>query len=81
MGTGRPRPATPRNARIRGQAWSSSRWTGCSVSTFSRLTLVLPRSYMYDRSAPRARDSHRSVVCTRPQAQIVGLGLLHPPIS
>eukprot|EP00964_Phaeocystis_antarctica_P108586 scaffold73155_cov33-Phaeocystis_antarctica.AAC.1 len=37
------------------------------------LTLVLPRSSNDDRSAPRARDSHQLVVCTRPQAQIVGL--------
>ena len=44
-------------------------------------TLVLPRSYIYDRSAPRARDSRHTVVCTRLQAQIVGLGLLHPPIG
>ena len=35
-----------------------------------------------DRSAPCARDSHHKVVCTRPQAQIVGrLGLLQPPIG
>ena len=36
------------------------------------LTLVLPRSPIGDRSAPRARDSRHEVVCTRPQAQIVG---------
>eukprot|EP00964_Phaeocystis_antarctica_P151705 scaffold119367_cov24-Phaeocystis_antarctica.AAC.1 len=40
------------------------------------LTLVLPRSPVGDGSAPRVRDSHQLVVCTRPQAQIVGLGLL-----
>eukprot|EP00964_Phaeocystis_antarctica_P127205 scaffold90866_cov61-Phaeocystis_antarctica.AAC.1 len=47
----------------------------------SPLTLVLPRSPKGDRSAPRARDSHHKVVCTRPQPQIVGLGLLQPPIG
>ena len=45
------------------------------------LTPILPRSLISDRSAPRARDSRHKVVCTRPQAQIVGLGLLHPPIG
>ena len=45
------------------------------------LTLVLPRSGIPDRSAPRARDSRHKVVCARPQAQIVGLSLLHPPIG
>eukprot|EP00964_Phaeocystis_antarctica_P151110 scaffold118681_cov46-Phaeocystis_antarctica.AAC.1 len=39
------------------------------------LTPILPRSPIGDRSAPRARDSRHKVVCTRPQAQIVGLGL------
>ena len=53
------------------------------VTRFTLTLQVLPRSAssIPDRSAPRARDSRHKVVCARPQAQIVGLSLLHPPIG
>ena len=61
-----------------GAYWTLPIWTPHSQTLPT--TTVAPWSFpghpVGDRSAPRARDSHQLVVFTRPQAQIVGLGLL-----